>query len=51
MVLTIDNKGHPISDKCIIDTIIGNRIATKSFDSIKEYARKATLNNAVFTVF
>jgi len=36
----------------MIDTIIGNLIATKSVDSINEYIKKTELNNAVLkTVF
>lgn len=48
----MDSNGQPISDKCMIDTIIGNLIATKSVDSINEYIKKTELNNAVLkTVF
>lgn len=35
-LLTIDSNGQPISDKCIIDTIVGKRVTTKSVDSINE---------------
>jgi len=43
----MDNNGQPISDKCMIDTIIGNRVTTKSVDSINEYVWRTELNNAV----
>lgn len=43
----MDSNGQPISDKCMIDTIIGNRVTTKSGDSINEYVWKTELNNAV----
>jgi len=47
ILLTRDNNGQPISDKCIIDTIIGKRVTTKDDDSINEYESKTALNNAV----
>jgi len=43
----MDSNGQPISDKCMIDTIIGNLVTTKFVDSINEYIRKTELNNAV----
>lgn len=45
--LTTDSNGQPISDKCIIDTIIGYRVTTKSVDSINEYVRRTVLNSVV----
>lgn len=47
----MDNSGQPISDKWIVDTIIGNRITTKSFDSTNEYVKRTMLNNEVFNTF
>lgn len=49
-ILTIDNNGQPISDKCITETIIGKRVLTKSFDSINEYVRRVILINAVLSI-
>lgn len=48
--LTIDSSGQAINDRCMTDTIIGKRVATKSSDSRNEYVKRTIHNNAVLII-